>query len=116
MTLLDATPYDPAPARRRKIRILVAVVVILVLAAVAWMNRGLHYSLNFYLREEIRTWDQDHPTEGYVIAGSKDCKRLAPPSFACEEIPFDLESTGSFLYRVSLVTSTSGLPRGGQPQ
>jgi len=39
MTLLDATPYDPAPARRRKIRILVAVVVILVLAAVAWTNR-----------------------------------------------------------------------------
>lgn len=84
--------------------------------AVAWMNRGLHYSLNFYLRQEIRTWDQDHPTEGYVIAGSKGCQRLAPPSFACEEIPFDLESTGSFLYRVSLVTSTSGLPRGGQPQ
>ena len=39
MTWLDATPYDPGPARRRKIRIFIAVVVILVLAAVAWMNR-----------------------------------------------------------------------------
>ena len=39
MTLLDATPYDPAPARRRKIRILAAVIVIFVLAAVVWMNR-----------------------------------------------------------------------------
>ena len=34
MTLLDATPYDPGPARRRKIRIFIAVIVILVLAAV----------------------------------------------------------------------------------
>jgi hypothetical protein len=39
MTLLDATPYDPGPARRRKIRILAAVIVILVLAAVVWTNR-----------------------------------------------------------------------------
>ena len=39
MTLLDATPYDPAPARRRKIKILVAVIVILVLATVVWTNR-----------------------------------------------------------------------------
>ena len=39
MTLLDATPYDPAPARRRKIKILVAIIVILVLATVVWTNR-----------------------------------------------------------------------------
>lgn len=39
MTLLDATPYDPGPARRRNIRILVAVIIILVLAAVVWTNR-----------------------------------------------------------------------------
>jgi hypothetical protein len=39
MTLLDATPYDPGPARRRKIRILAAVIVILVLVAVVWTNR-----------------------------------------------------------------------------
>ena len=39
MTLLDAKPYDPGPARRRKITILIAVVVILILAGVVWTNR-----------------------------------------------------------------------------
>jgi hypothetical protein len=41
MTLLDATPYDPGPARRRRIRILTAVIVVFVLAAIVWMNRYL---------------------------------------------------------------------------
>lgn len=84
--------------------------------AVAWMNRGLHYSLNFYLRKEIRIWDEEHPTEGYLIAESKVCKRLAPPPLACEEIPIDAESTGKSLYRVSLASSAGSLPRGGQLQ
>lgn len=39
MTLLDATPYDPGPARRRRIRILAAVIVILIVAVVVWTNR-----------------------------------------------------------------------------
>ncbi len=39
MTLLDAKPYDPGPARRRKIKIVVAAVIVVVLAAVVWMNR-----------------------------------------------------------------------------
>ena len=84
--------------------------------AVAWMNRGLHYSLNFYLRQEIRIWDEEHPTEGYIIVGSKVCKRLVPPPFACEEIPIDNESTGRFLYRVSAANSADSLPRSGQLQ
>jgi hypothetical protein len=39
MTLLDAAPYDPGPARRRNIKIVVAVVVVAVLAIAVWMNR-----------------------------------------------------------------------------
>ena len=39
MTLLDAAPYDPGPARRRRIKILAAVLFVIVLAIVAWMNR-----------------------------------------------------------------------------
>jgi hypothetical protein len=84
--------------------------------AVAWMNRGLHYSLNFYLREEIRIWDEGHPSEGYIIVGSKVCKRLVRPPFACEEIPIDTESTGRFLYRVSAGNSADNFPRSGQLQ
>jgi len=39
MTLLDASPYDPRPARRRRIKILVAVLIVIVLGTVVWMNR-----------------------------------------------------------------------------
>ena len=39
MTLLDATPYDPGPARRRRIKILTAVLILVVLGIVGWMNR-----------------------------------------------------------------------------
>ena len=84
--------------------------------AVASMSRGMHYSLNYYLREDIRSWEPGHPAEGYLVTGGKNCERLAPPPFTCEEIRMDLESTGSFLYRVSPSSSTGGLPRGGQPQ
>ena len=39
MTLLDAMPYDPGPARRRKVKIVVAAVIVVVLAVAVWMNR-----------------------------------------------------------------------------
>jgi hypothetical protein len=39
MSLLDATPYDPGPARRRRIRILIALAVVIVLAVIVWTNR-----------------------------------------------------------------------------
>jgi hypothetical protein len=39
MTLLDAAPYDPRPARRRRIKIVAALALIVLLAAVVWMNR-----------------------------------------------------------------------------
>jgi len=83
--------------------------------AVTPMNRGLLYSLNFYLQGEVRNWDQEHPTDGYVITRIAGCKRLAPPPFTCEEIPINLESTGRFLYRVSWASSADSHPRSGQP-
>jgi len=39
MSLLDATPYDPGPARRRRIKILIAFAVVIVLAVIVWTNR-----------------------------------------------------------------------------
>ncbi len=41
MTLMDATPYDPGPARRRRIRIIAGLTVVILLSAVVWMNRYL---------------------------------------------------------------------------
>jgi 4-amino-4-deoxy-L-arabinose transferase-like glycosyltransferase len=83
--------------------------------AVTPMNRGMHYSLNFYLHMEIRDWDENHVIEGYVLSGSRSCKRFAPPPFTCEEIPIDYESTGKFLYRVRSVSSADSHPDRGQP-
>jgi 4-amino-4-deoxy-L-arabinose transferase-like glycosyltransferase len=85
--------------------------------AVNSMNRGLHYSLNFYLRSEIKDWDKNNPTEGYVLSSGRNCEYIVPPTMACEEIPFDPDySTGRFLY---YVTSRDLLNRSrgrGQPQ
>jgi len=84
--------------------------------AVTSMTRGMQYSLNFYLHMEIRDWDENRPTEGYVLSGSKSCKRFTPPLFTCEEVPINYESTGRFLYRVSRTgLSDSLLPHSGQP-
>jgi hypothetical protein len=84
--------------------------------AVQGMNRGLHYSLNFYLHDEIEDWNPDHPTAGYVLAGMGSCRYVVPPTFSCEEVPFDLESTGRFLFRVAPSASLDGVPRRGQSQ
>jgi 4-amino-4-deoxy-L-arabinose transferase-like glycosyltransferase len=83
--------------------------------AVTAMNRGMHYGLNFYLNAEIRDWDGNDAIEGYVLSGSRSCKGFASPQFTCEEIPFDYESTGRFLYRVSRASSADSRPDSGQP-
>jgi len=85
------------------------------------MGRSLHYSLNFYLHDEIRDLDRDHPIDMYVYVltnlNSKNCGFLAWPVSICEQIPFDLGyETGRFLYRVSPRPSTANTPSSGQPQ
>jgi 4-amino-4-deoxy-L-arabinose transferase-like glycosyltransferase len=81
------------------------------------MGRGLHYSLNFYLREEIRDWDRAHPQEGYVLLGSHNCRSLAEPPHTCEQVPFDSGyNTGRFLYRISTGNSPVNPPSSGKPQ
>jgi 4-amino-4-deoxy-L-arabinose transferase-like glycosyltransferase len=72
------------------------------------INQGMQYSLSFYLHQEVRTWDVDHPTEGYLLLGGRTCKHLVMPPLECEELPFDLKSTGRFLYRVTIPGSVQG--------
>lgn len=66
---------------------------------VAGMNRGLTYSLNFYMREEIRSWDKDHPGEGYLLTGTHDCQQWVSQPFMCQPVPFP-NTEGRFLYQV----------------
>ncbi len=65
------------------------------------MNRGQHYSLNFYLHREIPDWDQEHPEEGYLLSARKLSESLAVQGYLLNEIPFDLNRADFFLYKVN---------------
>jgi 4-amino-4-deoxy-L-arabinose transferase-like glycosyltransferase len=67
---------------------------------VANMNRAQEYSLSFYLHQEIKPWDTASETGGYLLLGSQTCQGRVGPKFFCEQQPFDLQSTGEFLYLV----------------
>jgi len=84
--------------------------------SVTGMNRGLQFSLNFYLHEEIKSWDRNSPSEGYVLTGSKYFRSLVPPTFVCEEVPYDYTTTGRFLYRIVPASSVNRIPGSGQLQ
>lgn len=78
------------------------------------MKRGQQYSLDFYLRAETRAWRRDQPSEGYLLMPAHFCRAVVPPTWRCEEIPFDLR-TGEFLYRVGPADSLNA-SSGGQLQ
>ena len=83
--------------------------------AVRTMSRSQRYSLSFYLHQEIAEWDREHPREGYVLAGGRGCRTEVAPELTCSELPFDLGTTGFFLYRIER-RSPPSLPRSRQPQ
>ncbi len=83
--------------------------------AVANMSRGKRYSLSFYLRQEIGEWDREHLPEGYLLLGRHLRESELQDGARSEEIPFDSERTGYFLYRVERA-SAGGLPRSRQLQ
>ena len=85
--------------------------------SVAQMSRGMQYSLSFYLHEEIKPWDRDHPREGYLLTGGRrSCREWSSDLLACEELPFNLEATGRFLYLVTLPNSAISPTDRGQVQ
>jgi len=79
------------------------------------MSRGQRYSLNFYLHREVAEWDAEHPREGYLLLGAKYCRGMIESDLSCEEIPFNSQKTGFFLYRIER-RSSSELRDSGQPQ
>jgi 4-amino-4-deoxy-L-arabinose transferase-like glycosyltransferase len=79
------------------------------------MNRGLHYSLNFYLHREVSDWDGNNPREGYLLIGGKHPRSQAGSHYTFEEVPFDRKKTGYLLYRVQAL-SVAGRAGSGQPQ
>lgn len=85
--------------------------------AVGWMSRGQHYSLNFYLHEEIQDWNRENSKKEYVLTDIRGCRNLNPVPFACEPMPFDEHATGIFLYHVIMPGSMKWLGNdGGQTE
>ncbi|OLB20615.1 MAG: hypothetical protein AUH16_04645 [Acidobacteria bacterium 13_2_20CM_57_7] len=78
------------------------------------MGRGQRYSLSFYLHNEVTDWEAEHPREGYLLSGGKYCGGMIGLDLTCVEIPFNLEKTGFFLYRIER-RSAGMLPDGRQP-
>ncbi len=79
------------------------------------MNRGLHYSLNFYLHQEISDWDGSNPHQGYLLQGGKHPRSQVGSDFTFEEVALDSEKTDYFLYKVQCQSAT-GHPGSGQPK
>jgi len=77
--------------------------------AVGWMSRGQHYSLNFYLHEEIKDWSVENSGKEYVLTDVPRCRNLVPVPFACEPVPFSDQTTGVFLYRIVMAGSLQAL-------
>jgi len=77
--------------------------------AVGWMSRGQHYSLNFYLHEEIKDWSLENSGKEYVLTDVPRCRNLVPVPFACEPVPFNNQATGVFLYRILMAGSLQRL-------
>jgi 4-amino-4-deoxy-L-arabinose transferase-like glycosyltransferase len=71
------------------------------------MSRGQRYSLSFYLHQEVREWAPEYPREGYLLSGSGYCGGVMGLDLTCHEIPFSLEKTGFFLYRIERRLSDS---------
>ena len=85
--------------------------------AVGWMSRGQHYSLNFYLHEEITDWNQENLAKEYVVTDMPLCRNLSPVPFACEPMPFNEHATGAYLYHILMPGSPQRLgDSGGQAQ
>jgi 4-amino-4-deoxy-L-arabinose transferase-like glycosyltransferase len=79
------------------------------------MNRGLRYSLDFYLHQEIPDGDAEHPRQGYLLIGHRHAKSQDGSDFTFEEISLDVERTGYFLYKIQ-PRSVAGPGSGRQPQ
>jgi 4-amino-4-deoxy-L-arabinose transferase-like glycosyltransferase len=80
------------------------------------MNRGAHFSLNFYLKQEVPDWDTAGPADGYLLLRAKNCEDAVSEFILCEEPPVDLEHSGRFLYRVRPKPSLERLGDGREPK
>ena len=80
------------------------------------MNRGQHYSLNFYWDREIPDWDQSQPSAGYLLLPGQRCSVLVQPPYVCSERPVYLKKSGEFLFQITATDSLGGNGNGRKPE
>jgi 4-amino-4-deoxy-L-arabinose transferase-like glycosyltransferase len=84
--------------------------------AVGPMNRGTHFSLNFYLEREIPDWDANNPRTGFLLLAGRSCSERVPPPFYCEDSPVFLEHSRRYAFKIGKSVSLGGLGGGRQPE
>jgi 4-amino-4-deoxy-L-arabinose transferase-like glycosyltransferase len=86
--------------------------------AIGRMSRGQHFSLNFYLREEIKDWNSENSTKEFVLTEPHSCGKLNPVPLACEPVPLGGPAAGPVLYHVVMAGSVQrpGDGDGREPQ
>jgi 4-amino-4-deoxy-L-arabinose transferase-like glycosyltransferase len=84
--------------------------------AVGPMNRDTHFSLNFYLRDEIPDWDKNNPKTGSLVLPGSNCPALVVAPFYCEESPIFLKQSRRYVFKVGKLDSLDGLSGGREPK
>jgi len=84
--------------------------------AIHGMSRGMHFSLNFYLRQEIPDWDAAAPKDGYLLLDRMGCKFIVEETAVCGETPLYLEASSRYLFRVTPKASLDRLGGGREPK
>ncbi|MGA2299116.1 MAG: glycosyltransferase family 39 protein [Candidatus Acidiferrum sp.] len=81
----------------------------------AAMPRGQQFSLSFYLHQEIQTWDQNQPKEGYLLLPFKARRFPVKSQWTCSTDPVVLPASGWFAYKIQREDSVSRRHDGSGP-
>ena len=83
---------------------------------VAEVSRGMHFSLNFYLRKEVPTWTSEDPRPGLVLTQSTKCPLKMPASLACSKELYEFYLSGFWGHEIKLDSSLGGNGGGRKPE
>jgi len=83
---------------------------------VASISRGMHFSLNFYLRKEVPRWNPESPRPGFVLTQSTDCPITAQISYVCSSKPHEFYVSGFWGHEITIGDSLTGFGSGGKPK
>jgi 4-amino-4-deoxy-L-arabinose transferase-like glycosyltransferase len=111
-----ATIFPHDPSGRTLSRELLTETVVGRDLFIANMNRGKHYSLNFYLKRVIPDWDPKFPTTGLLLTEGKNCHAIVSAPDTCSLEVFELYESGVFVYEVTPQSSLTSPGSGRHPQ